>query len=247
VTPSIRMRSQASISLGRWRPADGRAGITVQDRNPYDESLLTEIAEASREDLDEAYRSAADVQRDWARALPGERAAVLYRAVEVIDRRYSEIVDWLIAESGSTRLKAEMQWRAVRNGTLAAAGMPARVAGRILPIDIPGKESRVYRRPLGVVGVIRPWNFPMHLTNRAVAPALALGNGVVVKPAEDTPVTGGLLLASIYEEAGLPPGLLNVVVAKSARLAMPLRFITCRNSFLLRDRHGSDGASVNWR
>jgi aldehyde dehydrogenase (NAD+) len=60
---------------GRWRP--GRAGITPQDRNPYDESLLTEIAEASREDLDEAYRSAADVQRDWARALSGERAAVL--------------------------------------------------------------------------------------------------------------------------------------------------------------------------
>jgi aldehyde dehydrogenase (NAD+) len=60
---------------GRWRP--GRAGITLQDRNPYDESLLTEIAEASREDLDEAYRSAADVQRGWARALSGERAAVL--------------------------------------------------------------------------------------------------------------------------------------------------------------------------
>jgi aldehyde dehydrogenase (NAD+) len=127
----------------------------------------------------------------------------------------NEIVDWLIAESGSTRLKAEMEWRAVRDGTLAAAGMPARVAGRILPIDIPGKESRVYRRPLGVVGVISPWNFPMHLTNhRSVAPALALGNGVVVKPAEDTPVTGGLLLASIYEKAGLPPGLLNVVAGE---------------------------------
>jgi aldehyde dehydrogenase (NAD+) len=98
--------------------------------------------------------------------------------VEVIDSRHSEIVDWLIAESGSTRLKAETEWRAVRDGTLAAAGMPARVAGRILPIDIPGKESRVYRRPLGVVGVISPWNFPMHLTNRSVAPVLALGNGV---------------------------------------------------------------------
>jgi aldehyde dehydrogenase (NAD+) len=97
------------------------------------------------------YHSADDVQRDWARALPGERAAALYRAVEVIDRRHSEIVDWLIAESGSTRLKAEMEWRAVRDATLAAAGMPARVAGRILSIDIPGKESRVYRRPLGVV------------------------------------------------------------------------------------------------
>jgi aldehyde dehydrogenase (NAD+) len=204
---------------GRWRP--GRAGITLRDRNPYDDSLLTEIAEASREDLDDAYRSAADVQRDWARALPGERAAVLYRAVEIIDRRHAEIVDWLIAESGSTRLKAEMEWAAVRDGTLAAAAMPARVAGRILPTDIPGKESRVYRRPLGVVGVISPWNFPTHLTNRSVAPALALGNGVVVKPAEDTPVTGGLLLASIYEEAGLPPGLLNVVVGEVSELGDP--------------------------
>jgi aldehyde dehydrogenase (NAD+) len=201
---------------GRWRP--GRAGTTLQDRNPYDRSLLTEIAEASREDLDEAYRSAADVQRDWARALPGERAALLYRAVDVIDRRHAEIVDWLIAESGSTRLKAEMEWAAVRDGTLAAAAMPSRVAGRILPTDIPGKESRVYRRPLGVVGVISPWNMPMHLTNRSIAPALAVGNGVVVKPAEDTPVTGGLLLAHIYEEAGLPPGLLNVVVGEVSEI-----------------------------
>ncbi|MFK4724645.1 aldehyde dehydrogenase (NAD+) [Bradyrhizobium niftali] len=197
---------------GRWRP--GRAGVTLQDRNPYDQSLLTEIAEASRDDLDEAYRSAAEVQREWARTLPGERAAVFYRAVKIIDRRHAEIVNLLIAESGSTRLKAEMEWAAVRSGTLAAAGMPHRVAGRLLPTDIPGKESRVYRRPLGVVGVISPWNFPMHLTNRSVAPALALGNGVVVKPAEDTPITGGLLLARIYEEAGLPPGLLNVVVGE---------------------------------
>jgi aldehyde dehydrogenase (NAD+) len=195
---------------GRWRA--GRAATTLADRNPYNQALLIEIAEASRDDLDDAYRSAADVQRGWERMVPSERAAVLYRAVEVIDRRHAEIVDWLIAESGSTRLKAEMEWAAVRACTLAAASMPARVAGRILPIDIPGKESRVYRRPLGVVGVISPWNFPMHLSNRSIAPALAVGNGVVVKPAEDTPVTGGLLIASIYEEAGLPPGLLNVVV-----------------------------------
>jgi aldehyde dehydrogenase (NAD+) len=197
---------------GQWRA--GRAGTTLQDRNPYNQNLLTEIAEASREDLDEAYRSAAEVQRGWERLLPSERAAIMYRAVEIIDRRHSEIVSWLIAESGSTRMKAEMEWAAVRAGTLAAATMPARVTGRILPIDIPGKESRVYRRPLGVVGVISPWNFPMHLSNRSIAPALAVGNGVVVKPADDTPVTGGLLLASIYEEAGLPAGLLNVIVGE---------------------------------
>ena len=201
---------------GQWRP--GRSGTTLQDRNPYNQQLLTEIAEASSADLDDAYRSAATVQRDWERLLPSERAAVMYRAVEVMDRRHVEIVDWLISESGSTRMKAEMEWASVRAGTLAAAAMPHRIVGRILPIDVPGKESRVYRRPLGVVGVISPWNFPMHLSNRTIAPALAIGNGVVVKPAEDTPVTGGLLLASIYEEAGLPPGLLNVVVGEVSEI-----------------------------
>ena len=201
---------------GEWRP--GRAGTTLRDYNPYNQDLLTEIAEASHDDLDDAYRSAAAVQRDWQHSLPSERSAVMYRAVEVIDRRHGEIVDWLIAESGSTRMKAEMEWASVRSCTLAAATMPARVAGRILPIDIPGKESRVYRRALGVVGVISPWTFPMHLSNRTIAPALAIGNGVVVKPAEDTPVTGGLLLASIYEEAGLPPGLLNVVVGEVSEI-----------------------------
>lgn len=201
---------------GQWRP--GSAGTVLQDRNPYDRSLLTEIVQATRADLDAAYRSAADVQRDWAQALPSERAAVFYRAARIIEARHAEIVGWLIAESGSTRLKAEMEWDAVRSGTLAAATMPSRIAGRILPVDVRGKESRVYRSPLGVVGVISPWNWPLHLSSRSVAPALALGNGVVLKPAEDTPVTGGLLLANIYEEAGLPPGLLNVVVGDVAEI-----------------------------
>ncbi|MCM2435764.1 aldehyde dehydrogenase family protein [Agrobacterium rosae] len=197
---------------GRWRA--GRAGTSLLDTNPYNGDRLTEISSASRADLDDAYRSSALAQIDWARLLPGERAAVMYRVVEVLERRHAEIIDWIIAESGSTRIKAEIEWGAVRAATLAAATMPFRVTGKILPSDIPGKESRVYRSPLGVVGVISPWNFPMHLSNRSIAPALALGNGVVVKPAEDTPVTGGLLLASIYEEAGLPPGLLNVVVGE---------------------------------
>jgi aldehyde dehydrogenase (NAD+) len=197
---------------GQWR--SGNAGTVLQDYNPYNQSLLTEVAQANSADLDQAFRSAAAVQREWARALPNERSEVFYRAVQIIDARHDEIVDWLIAESGSVRIKAEMEWQAVRATTLAAATMPSRVAGRILPIDVAGKESRVYRTPLGVVGVISPWNWPMHLSNRSIAPALALGNGVVVKPAEDTPVTGGLLLASIYEQAGLPPGLLNVVIGE---------------------------------
>lgn len=200
---------------GQWR--SGSAGTVLQDRNPYDQSILTEIVLATRADLDSAYVAAANMQYEWARTLPSERAAVFYRAVEIIDARHAEIVDWLIAESGSTRLKAEMEWSSVRAATLAAAAMPYRIAGSILPVDVPGKESRVYRRPLGVVGVISPWNWPLHLSNRSVAPALALGNSVVLKPAEDTPITGGLLLASIYEEAGLRRGCSMSSLVKSAR------------------------------
>lgn len=199
---------------GRW--CAGSSGKVLEDHNPYNGALLTRISLANQTDLDLAYRSAASAQRDWAALLPGERAAVFFRAVAILDARHAEIVDWLIAESGSTRTKAQIEWAAVRATMLAAASMPARVQGRILPVDIPGKDSRVYRKPLGVVGVISPWNWPMHLSNRSIAPALALGNAVVVKPADDTPVTGGLLLGKLYEEAGLPPGVLNVVVGDVA-------------------------------
>jgi aldehyde dehydrogenase (NAD+) len=86
------------------------------------------------------------------------------------------------------------------------------VNGRLPPTDIRGKTSSVLRKPVGVVGVISPWNWPLHLSARSMAPALVVGNAVVIKPASDTPVTGGLLLAKIFEEAGLPSGLLNVTV-----------------------------------
>lgn len=97
--------------------------------------------------------------------------------------------------------------------TAAAVGHTVDVVD-VVGTDVPDKENRVYRKPAGVVTVISPWNFPMYLSNRSVAPALALGNAVVLKPAEDSPVTGGLLLAKVYEEAGLPPGLLSVVVGR---------------------------------
>ena len=95
--------------------------------------------------------------------------------------------------------------------------MPHHVEGRILPSDIPGKENRVYRVPVGVVCLISPWDFPVYLTARTLAPALALGNAVVLKPSSQTPVTGGLLLARVLEEAGLPAGLLSVLVGAGSR------------------------------
>ncbi|TAN24309.1 MAG: aldehyde dehydrogenase family protein [Acidobacteria bacterium] len=204
---------------GSWRL--GRQGEKEIDTDPYTGETLAEIAMANYSDLDEAYQSAAKAQVAWAARLPAERAAVMIRSLQIMEARHEEIVEWLIRESGSTRNKAELEWQFVHAITLEASSFPHRAEGRILPLDEPGKESRAYRQPLGVIGVISPWNFPMYLSHRSVGPALALGNGVVLKPAEDTPVTGGLLLAKIYEEAGLPPGLFNVVIGPIAEIGDP--------------------------
>jgi aldehyde dehydrogenase (NAD+) len=194
---------------GRWQA--GSAGTQFKDTDPYTGKTLIEVPEASVADTTTAFDIAAQSQRAWAEAMPGERAEVLRRAVAILDARHAEIVDWLIWESGSTRLKAEIEWSAVRSIILEASTLPTRAWGRIIPGDIPGKENRIYRKPVGVVSVISPWNWPLHLSSRAMAPALALGNAVVLKPASETVVTGGLLLGKIMEEAGLPPGVLSVV------------------------------------
>ena len=195
---------------GEWQ--SGQDDSINKDSNPYNGETLVEIKQATKAQLDTAYEAAQDAQKEWAQTLPAERAALLYKVVDILDNRQDEIVDWLIKESGSTRIKAMVEFNVARAITLEAATFPNRVHGEIRPSNTPGKENFVYREPIGVVAVISPWNFPFHLTQRSIAPAIALGNAVVLKPASDTPVTGGLLLAKIFEEAGLPKGLLNVVV-----------------------------------
>jgi len=199
---------------GTWR--SGSAGTILTDRDPWSGEVLVEISQANVADMDEAYASARDAQHVWSQALPEQRAAVMRNAAQILTDRHDEIADWVIRESGGTVVKVEVELGVVRAGFLEAAAMTHHVAGQILPSDIPGKENRVYRTPAGVVCLISPWDFPMYLTNRSLAPALALGNGVVLKPSSETPVTGGLLLAKILEEAGLPAGLLNVVVGDAA-------------------------------
>jgi len=201
--------------------------------DPYDDSLLAEIPGASLDDVNQAFESAKKAQTGWAAASPGERARVLRRAYDIVKARKDEIVDWSIRESGSVRIKAEIEWQAVVDIMEQAAAAPYRVIGHIMPCNIPGKECRVYKKPLGVIAVISPWDFAMHLSNRSVAPALAVGNAVVLKPSSDTPVTGALMLAKIYEEAGLPAGLFNVVVGSGSKIGNPfaLHPIPRLNSF----------------
>jgi aldehyde dehydrogenase (NAD+) len=201
---------------GRWR--SGRGGEVHADVDPWTGETLLEIPQADRSDLEEAYGAAVDAQAAWASEPPAQRAAVMLEAADVLTQRRREVVGWLIRESGSTVAKAELEVDLVGSVLREAASMAHHVEGTIMPADVPGKESRVYRRPIGVVAVISPWNFPLQLSNRSVAPALAVGDAVVLKPASDTPVTGGLLLAKIFEQAGLPPGLLSVVIGSGSEI-----------------------------
>ncbi len=201
---------------GVWRP--GRSEMVMKDRDPYTGEIIYETIGADKSDVVDAYKAAAAAQKNWAATLPREKAAVFRRAANIMEERKEEILTWIIRESGSTRIKADVEWHLVHSVMEDTVSYPYRVEGKIMPCDGEGAESRVYRQPIGVIGVISPWNVPMMLSNRSVAPALAVGNAVVLKPAAETMITGGMLLGRIYEEAGLPPGVLNVVVGPSSEI-----------------------------
>ena len=141
---------------GCWR--QGRSLKRIEDVDTYRGDTVLRLVAASAEDVDEAYRTAAESQREWAAAPPQARRDVLLRAAQILADRKDEIVGWLMRETGGTHVKASTEWQLVHEGMLEAATYPFRMAGEILPCSIPGKDSRVYGRPVGAVEVISPWD-----------------------------------------------------------------------------------------
>lgn len=201
---------------GEWRPGTGSWDII--DFNPYDGEKLASITIATVDEVDEAYRAAERAQKEWAAVNPYARRAVFEKALRLVEEREAEITEVIIAELGGTHLKAGFELHLAKEFLRESIQLALRPEGRILPSPIDGKENRVYRVPVGVVGVISPFNFPFLLSLKSVAPALALGNGVVLKPHQNTPIVGGSLVAKIFEDAGLPGGLLNVVITDIAEI-----------------------------
>jgi aldehyde dehydrogenase (NAD+) len=195
---------------GAWR--DGSSSKRWTDRNPYSGEPIAEFKMAGKADIDDAYRAAQQAQREWEAVNPFEKRDILESALAYINDHEADITDIIIDELGGTRLKAFFEIGLVKNIIREAATFPLRMVGRIYPSTVDGKENRVYRVPAGVVSVISPFNFPFFLTMRSVAPALGAGNGVVLKAHEETAITGGTLVARIFENTKIPKGLLNVVL-----------------------------------
>ncbi|WP_051186748.1 benzaldehyde dehydrogenase [Nocardia tenerifensis] len=192
--------------------SDGRreAATTAPVVEPATGAELGRLGIAGIDDLSAATRSAAANQRDWAAQPFHERAAVLRRAGDLFQRYASDIQHWLIREAGSIPGKAAVETETAAQECFEAAALASTPPGVLLPTAY-DRLSMTRRVPVGVVGVIAPFNFPLVLSIRSVAPALALGNAVVLKPDSRTAVCGGVALARIFEAAGLLEGVLHVL------------------------------------
>ena len=192
---------------GEW--VGGSAGA-FDNMNPASGDVWQQIPNSSADDARRAIGAAAAAAKSWAATPHPERASYLLKAADILEKRKGEVADILIDEAGSWIGKAMFEIGYVTGLLRSAAAMAYSPTGEILPSDH-GKLMMVERVPLGVVSVISPWNFPLLLSSRGISIPMAVGNTVVLKPSEETPVAGGLLIAEIFEEAGLPKGVLNVI------------------------------------
>jgi benzaldehyde dehydrogenase (NAD) len=191
-----------------WRRASGGT-VEVLDKSSGERIATVGVAGAA--DVADAANRAAAAQREWANVSFLERARVLRRVADLLDERSQSFVSWLIRETGEIRRRAEHEVRISADEVREAASLATRPVGELLPTAERGRISMAQRVPVGVVGVITPWNAPVILGLRALAPAIALGNAVLIKPDAQTPVTGGIMLAQLFEDAGLPEGVLHAL------------------------------------
>ncbi|UXY24453.1 aldehyde dehydrogenase family protein [Streptomyces cynarae] len=182
--------------------------LDLQVLNPATEEVVATVPAATAADVDTAVVRAARAQSRWAALPPGDRARLLRRFAGAVDEHREELAELEVREAGHTIGNARWEAGNVRDLLDYAAGGVERLTGRQIPV--PGGLDVTILEPLGVVGVIAPWNFPMPIAAWGTAPALAAGNAVLLKPAETTPLTA-LRLAELALEAGLPEGLFQVL------------------------------------
>jgi benzaldehyde dehydrogenase (NAD) len=198
---------RSHVYLGEWC-AGGAGQAAVLE--PATGQELAQSGRANVEDVARASELATFAQREWAQRPFTERAAVLRRAGQLFTDHADEISNWIMRESGGIGPKAGLEVHIAAQECFEAAALASHPTGEVLRSEFP-RLSFSRRVPAGVVGVIAPFNFPLILSIRSVAPALALGNAVILKPDPRTAVCGGVVLARVFEDAGVPAGVLSML------------------------------------
>ncbi|MFF1443094.1 aldehyde dehydrogenase family protein [Streptomyces sp. NPDC058295] len=196
------------IYSGGWRDSEGG---TQQVIEPATGRTLAEVGVASPADVARAGARAAHAAGGWAAATPSRRIEILLRVSAALRGHSATVRDWIVRESAGVPAKGDYEIAAALAQLTHSVALASLPQGEVLAPQISGGGSLAWRVPLGVVGVITPWNAPLLFAMRALAPALALGNAVLLKPDPLTPVSGGILVAQLFEEAGLPEGVLHVL------------------------------------
>ncbi|UKD57941.1 aldehyde dehydrogenase family protein [Amycolatopsis sp. FU40] len=209
-----RGRWSGRVFTGEWT----RTGAAAASTEPATGDELGQVGTATADDLARSASAAAEHGPDWAHADYRERARVLRRAAALFEQHRGEIAGWLTREAGKTAAAVEFELDLTLDELHEAASLASAPWGTLLPTTQEGRTSIARRVPFGVVAVIAPWNFPLVLAMRSVAPALATGNAVLLKPASDTAICCGVVVARLFEEAGLPPGVLHMLPGKGSEL-----------------------------
>jgi acyl-CoA reductase-like NAD-dependent aldehyde dehydrogenase len=194
---------------GRWQPA--RSGATFESEDPATGEVLGVCARSGIEDVAEAVAAAKEAYPRWRKVPAPRRAEILFRAAEILVRRKEELAQLMTREMGKILLESRGDVQEAIDMTYFLAGEGRRLHGYTTPSEMPDKAAYCVRQPLGVVGVITPWNFPIAIPSWKIVPALVCGNTVVFKPAPEAPICA-VKFVEVLEEAGLPPGVLNLVL-----------------------------------
>jgi aldehyde dehydrogenase (NAD+) len=205
---------------GEWR--DAKSGDAYENRNPANtDELIGMFASSAAEDVDAAVNAAKNAYQGWRLTPAPKRAEILFRAAEMLVHRKEEFSKDMTREMGKVLAETRGDVQEAIDMTYYMAGEGRRLFGQTTPSELPNKFAMSVRQSIGVTGLITPWNFPMAIPSWKMMPALICGNTVVLKPAEDTPLSS-YHLVQILTEAGVPPGVVNLVSGFGPGAGAPL-------------------------
>ncbi len=209
---SYALKTYKNFINGEW--VEPRSGQSIENRNPANRDELIGIFPASsQDDVSLAIEAARDAYKDWRLTPAPKRAEIMFRAAQMLVERKEDFSRDMTREMGKVLDETRGDVQEAIDMTYLMAGEGRRQFGHTTPSELPNKFAMSVRSPIGVTGLITPWNFPMAIPSWKIMPALVCGNTIVIKPAEDTPLSTHNL-AQVLEEAGLPRGVLNVVFGK---------------------------------